>query len=119
MGELAVCNESAAVDSSVGVGWQAGYIKHWGQTLYNISDLVVCRSHALCRFDCRILLSLPPPLSPEVPQKGSHAKTEFSGCVIAFVRQKCLAWMERSCNQGCHKLMESPSLGSAGDLLER
>uniref|UniRef100_A0A3Q3XKS2 R-spondin Fu-CRD domain-containing protein n=1 Tax=Mola mola TaxID=94237 RepID=A0A3Q3XKS2_MOLML len=50
--------------------------------------------------------------------KEAHAKTEFAGCVIAFVRQNCLAWMGRRYNQACHKLMESPSLGSISDLLE-
>lgn len=50
VGKLTLCKKSAAVDSSVGVGWQTGYIKHRGQTLYNISDLEVCRSHALCWF---------------------------------------------------------------------
>lgn len=109
-----LCKESTAVDSSVRAGWQTSYIKLRGQTLYNISDLVVCRSHALCWFGCKLF----PPFSWS-STKGSHAKTEFSGCVIAFVRQNCLAWMERRYNQGCHKLMESPSLGSISDLLEK
>lgn len=37
---------SAAVDSPVGVGCLTGNLKHRGQTLYNISDLMVCMSHA-------------------------------------------------------------------------
>lgn len=48
VGKLTPCKKSSALDSSVGVGWHDGYIKHRGQTLYNISDLVVCRAHALC-----------------------------------------------------------------------
>lgn len=90
---------SAAVDSAVGVGCLTGNLKHRGQTLYNISDLMVCTSHALRWFGCNFFF---PPLWWSFT-KGSHAKTEFAACVTAFVRQNCLAWMGRKFNQGCHK----------------
>lgn len=61
---------SAAVHFPVGVGCLTGNLKHRGQTLYNISDLMVCTSHARRWFGCNFFF-LP---FDEASQKGLTRK---------------------------------------------